>query len=316
MNKQALQFISSAISCSSMVLLDSLNLLSLFVAPSKFSPAEYYSQHPEIPSITVDAAILTLEKSNVIEAHQTGFHFTALGYELYEQLPLIQILFKGYGKLIASQSAHPSQGNQHLSSLIDGKAIAEASVPFSEKYIYPQVKQEIQHRKLTRTLCDLGCGSADHLIELCTDLKLNGLGIDLDPDAMAIAKKKTQHLDHIEVLLGDITQIQTTYLNVDAVMQWHVLHDISDESTCVEVINSTLTCFPNLQCFFYVDIVTPSAQHPEFMPGFDYIHGLQNIRTRTYEETLKLFDQSQFTVEKEIKIKEMPNTFFWILTPL
>jgi hypothetical protein len=64
-----------------------------------------------------------------------------------------------------------------------------------------------------------------------------------------------------------------------------------------------------------VDIVSLSEKIPTIMPGFDYVHGLQGITPRNYEETLEIFERSGYRVFQEFSVPNMPNTFIWILMP-
>lgn len=61
--------------------------------------------------------------------------------------------------------------------------------------------------------------------------------------------------------------------------------------------------------------VSPSPSNNQILPGFDYVHALLGIPTRTYEETISMFKKSAFFIEKELAIPELPNTFLWILSP-
>ena len=81
------------------------------------------------------------------------------------------------------------------------------------------------------------------------------------------------------------------------------------------MLHSSIRCFPDLRIFLYIDAVAPSAKVPTQLPGFDYVHSLLNIRTRTYEETMQIFEKSNFSVKKEIPISDLPNVYLWVLMP-
>lgn len=49
------------------------------------------------------------------------------------------------------------------------------------------------------------------------------------------------------------------------------------------------------------------------MPGFDYVHGLQGITPRSYEETIETFIKADFKILKELAVPNMPNTFIWVV---
>jgi len=70
-----------------------------------------------------------------------------------------------------------------------------------------------------------------------------------------------------------------------------------------------------MQYLLVIDIVSPSETLTSIMPGFDYVHGLQGLTPRNYEETIETFKKAKYEILEELEIKNMPNTFIWILEP-
>ena len=97
-------------------------------------------------------------------------------------------------------------------------------------------------------------------------------------------------------------------------MHYFEFHDFTPNEKSIKIIDSFLENFPKLKCFFYMDIVTPSESQGDIMPGYDYVHGLMGIKTRTYEETMEVFIKSRFEVIKERPIVGLPNTYLWVLS--
>jgi len=151
------------------------------------------------------------------------------------------------------------------------------------------------------------------LSKICKKTGNPGLGFESEPTVVKQANKLLKNTD-VTVELGNISELNGVWEDVVMLMQCHVFHDFTPEQKCIEIMNSYLTSFPNLKCFFYIDTVTPSPAHNELFPGFDYVHGLLGIPTRTYEETQEMFKNSKFKMIKEVPL-DLPNTFIWLLAP-
>jgi SAM-dependent methyltransferase len=265
-------------------------------------------------SICIKSALVTLEKCNVVKRSAFGFEITEFGKVLSEYLGLVTIFFDGYGNLIAKQSQISKGKIKNQMRLIKGSAVSRSSVLISEKMTESLILDEFSSLKLSGTICDLGCGYATTLSKICKKTGNFGLGIDSEPKVVRKAKKRFENTN-ITVELGDIAKLQGIWEDVVVLTQCHVLHDFTPEQKCIDIMNSYLNNFPNMKCFFYVDIVSPSDTHNRIMPGFDYVHGLLGIQTRTYEETIQMFKCSNYKVIKEVLFPDMPNTFLWILVP-
>ena len=265
-------------------------------------------------SICIKSALVTLEKCDVVKRSECGFEITEFGKVLSEYLGLVTIFFDGYGNLIAKQSQISKGKIKNQMRLIKGNVVSRASVLISEKMTESLILKEFNALKLSGTICDLGCGYAATLSKICKETGNPGLGIDSEAKVVRKAKKRFENTN-ITVELGDISKLQGAWEDVVILMQCHVFHDFTPEQKCIDIMNSYMDNFPNMKCFFYVDIVSPSDTHNRILPGFDYVHGLLGIQTRTYEETVQMFKRSNYNVIKEISFPDMPNTFLWLLVP-
>lgn len=118
---------------------------------------------------------------------------------------------------------------------------------------------------------------------------------------------------NIEVIEADITQLKGVWEDVELGLISIVLHDIEPEEKCISFLTSLKDHFPRMQGLIVVDIVSMSQAVPTNFPGFDYVHGLQGISPRTYEETIRLFAKSQLSIVREVAVPNMPNTYIWVL---
>lgn len=299
-----LQFISSSIGCFALSFLAKRDLLEKIANKQlEESSLEIYEDR-----IAIRSAIHALMQSKIIYKKERPYTLTPLGKSVVNHISLIQMLLGGYGNLmVRSIVEKPTRFPIHDTE------VARASIPFGKNSIDPIVLEEISFLCPNKTICDLGCGIPNRLIDFCTRFGTKGLGLDCSEKTLNIGKKLTRRHLNITLEREDITKLQKTWPSVDILMQYFVLHDITPVSKCISVLYSYRSHFPNFRYFVYIDIVF-SLDDSEHMPGFDYVHGLQNIQTRTYEETVDLFKKASLSIYKERRIDALPNTYLWILT--
>lgn len=299
-----LQFISSSIGCFALSFLARRDLLQKIVNRQlEESSLKVYEDR-----IAIRSAIHTLMQSKVIHREIRPYTLTPLGKSVVDHISLIQMLLGGYGNLmVRSIVEKPTRFPIHDTE------VAKASVPFGKNSIDPIVLEELSFLCPNKIICDLGCGIPNRLIEFCTRFGTKGLGLDCSKKTLNIGKKLIKRHLNITLEREDITNLQKIWPSVDILMQYFVLHDITPASKCISVLNGYRHHFPNFRYFVYIDIVF-SPDDSDHMPGFDYVHGLQNIQTRTYEETIDLFNKASLTIYKERRIDTLPNTYLWILS--
>jgi hypothetical protein len=261
--------------------------------------------------ICMHSALVTLERAGIFKEEGRSYRLTPFGMEVLEYLGLITIFFDGYGQLVSRQGDIVKKRLKNVSSLIKGESVSRASRFISDKTVHPILLEVFSHLKFKGTICDLGCGYGDLLTKICHKTGNPGLGFDSQPLVVKRANRKT--LSNITIEKANIANLKGVWEDVVILMQSFVFHDFTPSSKCIKLMNSYLKNFPNLRYFFYVDIVSPSSDHHEIFPGFDYVHGLLGVKTRTYEETIEMFEKSNFAIAKEVKIDKLPNTYLWVL---
>jgi hypothetical protein len=307
---KSLDFITIGVGCNCLVTLSETGVLNALLDNGYISTAElkFFGD-----TICIASALITLEKCDVIKKEGDNFYVTAFGRSLSEHIGLIVMFFDGYANLISQQGQIAQNGKRNEKKLVNGMAVSKASTLISDKMIDPIIINEILEVNLSGTVCDLGCGNATMLSKICEKTGKAGLGFDSEPKVVEQARKRLKKTN-ITVELGNISKLRGIWEDVVILMQCHVFHDFTPEENCIDIINSYLYTFPNMKCFFYLDTVAPSPARNKIFPGFDYVHGLLGIPTRTYEETLKMFSNSMYKVIKEVSL-ELPNTFLWLLSP-
>lgn len=266
----------------------------------------------ENPSL-LRGALNTLVGANVLKVKDQKLYLTKLGVSLVENLGAFLIPFKGYNQLFSKQYELLHKPKNWNDSEIDYQAIAEASINFGIHDLDPILIELVKELHPKGTICDLGCGTAEKLTKICIAVQTSGLGFEKDPKVVDESEGFTQNTPHIEVVEADITNLNGIWEDVELGMISAVLHDIEPDEKCLSFLNSLKDHFPRMQCLIVVDLVSMSEKVPTVMPGFDYVHGLQGVSPRTYEETMNLFTKSQFSIRTELAVPHMPNMFIWVL---
>lgn len=121
-----------------------------------------------------------------------------------------------------------------------------------EKKFVNSIKQgrknvEIARRLLGRTglenvqdVLEVGCGTGFLASYLAREYRLSVIGIDLDPDQVARARKDANESDHLEFLEGDATGLPFGNDRFDMVLSFDVLHHIPDWHRALEEVGRVL----------------------------------------------------------------------------
>jgi len=307
-----LDFIAKGLSCHALCLVKYAGVLDVLTNNGEFHVK--HLQKYKNPNL-IRAALSTLVGAKILTLLNNTYCLTDLGKNLTDNIGAIILPFVGYRNLIAKQLDllnNPSDWNE---SEIDYSAIALSSIEFGLHDLDPIILEIFQAIGPRGTVCDLGCGTGEKLVKICKELGCTGLGIEKDSRVIKESREFTKNCSQVEIIQGDITNLDGVWEDVDVAMISMVYHDISPSEKCIEFLSSLHKHFPRLQRLLIVDIVSMSETIPTVMPGFDYVHGLQGITPRSYEETLKTFADTNFAVLEEVSVPNMPNMFIWMLKP-
>lgn len=313
MNKKdllsAYKFISTGFACYAIALLDKLGFIDILLNKGSLSQATLKN----VPNQTaIEAALLTLTMNDILKKSGKNYLLTAFGSKIIHQRGFITLFYDGYRFILANQNERAA--NKRVGNL-DPKAIVRASILLSDNTIDQLVVDIIKDLQIKGTICDLGCGDATRLIDLCRLTGTKGIGIEASAAAIKLAKTHLNGKKSIIMKKADITDVKGCFPDVELLMQFSVMHDITPTAHCRKVIDSYRKNFPHMKYFLYVDHLRSSPALNTQIPGFDYIHGLLGIHTRTYEETIEMFKSSSFEIHLEKEVKGLPNTFLWLLQP-
>ncbi|MGI0021785.1 MAG: methyltransferase domain-containing protein [Nitrososphaeraceae archaeon] len=309
-NISHLTFTVIGLACHAICLIERAGILKILKNHGDFRRSQLKSyRNPHL----VKAALATLVGAKVLLLKDGIYALTDLGESLARNMGTIMIPFIGYRKLLVKQFEllqHPRAWKEFD---IDYPAIALASIEFGLSNLDPVLMDVFKSLKPKGTICDLGCGTGEKLVKICKALGVNGLGIEKSSQVIKKSKKFTRSCSQVEIIKGDIFNLRGVWEDIEIAMISQVYHDIHPLNRCVKFLNSLSDHFPRLRCLIVADIVSLSESLPSIMPGFDYVHGLQGVTPRSYEETIETFTKAGFNVFKEVAIPNMPNTFIWVI---
>jgi hypothetical protein len=305
------EFINIGLGCHALCVLNETNVLSELNKNNGASLQTLVTKAEN--SSLIRGALVTLVGAKVLKVKDQKFYLTDLGLSLIENIGAVLLPFKGYNQLFAKQYELLHNPKQWSDSEIDYQAIAESSINFGIHHLDPVLIDLVKELHPKGTICDLGCGTAEKLVKVCKAIQVSGLGFERDHKVVDESKEYTKNTPNVEVIEADITKLDGIWEDVELGIISAVLHDIEPESKCISFLNSLRDHFPRMQGLIVVDIVSMSDAVPTNFPGFDYVHGLQGVSPRTYEETMNLFTKSQFSVRKDIAVPHMPNMYIWVL---
>lgn len=305
-------FVSIGIACHAICLINSAGILIQLEKTGTFNEINIReSSNPPL----VKAALVTLVGAKVLYLNNGVYALSKLGRQLAKNIGLVTLPLIGYRNLFSKQQQLLTNPSTMKESDIDFAAIAMSSIDFGANDLDPLILDIFKTIRSKGTICDLGCGTGERLVKICKAINSQGLGIEKSDNVIRESKQYTKNSPNVEIVQGDITALKEVWEDVGSVMMSFVSHDISSSSQCSKILRSFQTNFPRMQCLIIVDIVSLSEKVPTIMPGFDYVHGLQGVIPRNYEETLAVFKEANYEILQEFPVPNMPNTFVWILKP-
>lgn len=311
--QKALEFVSTGVGCFALTLAHSVGIIASLIENGSFSESELNNSKKFKNLLAVKSALLALCLSHVLTKKGSAYFLTPLGRQLVNHIGLVRMAFNGYGELMAKGIPVAFNEIQRREKYQNGAAIALASIQFGEK-ADPVIRDIIKKLRLTGTICDIGCGSADRLLRLCQETSLSGLGLDANRKAIAIARRATKKHKNIRIEYADAVKLEGVWEDVQLIMQCFMTHNLVPDEQFIKSLSSYRKNFPHLKYFLILDIVAPEDSCKSHMPGYDYTLGLLGIETRKYDHFNSLFLKSGYKIAKKIPI-DMPNTYLWVLTP-
>ncbi|MCH5586176.1 methyltransferase domain-containing protein [Shimazuella sp. AN120528] len=305
------------IGCHAILVLHAVGLLPIIEKrPIK---KEELTKNEKFPQpMAIIGAFQALTYANIVKDEEDQYFLTEPGRDVVENIDMFIHWYNAYGNLmaksvdIAKNLYVPSPEKDY-----DLDQVAYSASLIKRRLIKPVLKEIISELEPKGVLCDMGCSSGELLISLCQELELDGLGFEKSPKMVELANKNIQMntVGNIHAYYADYISIKGVYPEVDLLICDFFMHHITDDRTCVEMLRSFKTTFPNSRYMLFMDNYTPEigAQPAElFAPAFDFVHRLQNIDTRNYSSLEGIINNTGYDLAKRIDL-DIANSYLWLL---
>ncbi len=220
-------------------------------------------------------------------------------------------LVKGYSYILENIDLLLKANSLNVSNVKrNGAFIAKAGKDYGANFVDAYFNETIKKIK-PKYIADFGCGSADRLISIVqNDSSIKAIGIDLNPDAVELAKKniKTANLeDSVEVICADISTLkyEEKFEDVDLLFSFFMGHDLFPKKNCFLVYNNLKKIFPKANTFLLCDTYRSESNatgFPIFTLGFELTHAFMGQMIPTYNDWLDLFSDLSWKLNETIDI--------------
>lgn len=304
---------SSGITCHALSALSNIGIFNL-LEENRITFGMIKKNYPTINEIALNSLFSTLKISGIVSERDGIFTFTSFGQEALKNIGEFSLWFGAYSKLYGKLEDIVVGSDSVKHSDFKGELVGKASAEIGYKKVDPILYNVLDRLNLKDKVCDLGCGGGQRLNSICDRYNVEGIGIDLNPEAIASAHFNFPN-SNISFLNGDVTKLSDQFPNVELLLQTFMTHHITPNNSCVNVLNHYRDCFPNAKYFIILDTVSPEidSHQPElFTSGFILIHGLQGLRPRTKSEMREIIKEAHYKLLEEIPL-EVPNSYLWLL---
>jgi hypothetical protein len=238
-------------------------------------------------------------------------------------------LMKGYGHLLQNladlvkRANRPSDGDDLSFVRRDLRHIAIAGSDYGAQFVDRYLDEMVNQRSFS-VACDLGCGSAERLLDLAQKHpEIRGVGIDISGEAITIAEHKIKEAAlgaRITVLMKDVKDLarSAAFTDVDLLLCFFMGHDLWPRKRCAAVLRELLSVFPRVQRFLFCDTYRSEApltpDLPTFTLGFELTHAVMGRYIPSEAEWLALFEETGWQCVGKMEV-ELPFSAIFDLRP-
>lgn len=305
------------ISCHAILVLHAVGLLPILEKrPIKKEEITKNERFPQ--PMAIIGAFQALTYADIVKYEGQHYSLTNSGRDVVGNIDMFIHWYNAYGELmaksvdIAKNLYIPTPEKDY-----DLDQVAYSASLIKRRLMTSVLKEIISELEPEGVLCDMGCSSGELLISLCEELELDGLGFEKSPKMVELANKNIEmnSLGNIHAYYADYTNIKGVYPEVDLLICDFFMHHITDDDTCVEMMQSFKATFPNSRYMLFMDTFTPEngGNDPKlFAPAFDFVHRLQNIDTRNEASLADIIKRTGYTSLKKIDL-DIANSCLWLL---
>lgn len=236
----------------------------------------------------------------VEETVSAGRHF----HEIFSTKGYFSWLIKGYAYTLENMDQFLHADDLNVQSIQrNGASIAKAGKDYGDKFVNRYFNRVFEQLS-PAVVADLGCGSADRLINMAQHHKIKkGIGFDINAGAVNVANGNIQAagLDHkIDVICTDIGLIQPDekFNDVELIFSFFMGHDLWPKENCKRIFKHLMEVFPNATGFLLCDTYKSENINgfPAFTLGFELTHACMGQVIPTYSDWMELFKEMNWTL--------------------
>lgn len=275
---------------------------------------------------SLKAIIYTMSCFNIVQLDKEtdeitpGAHFQ----EIYDDQGYFYWMMGGYGGFLnrfADLSRVENRKGNYFSR--DGAAIALSGRNYGSIHVDPFFEQIIQNLDFKK-VADLGCGSAERLIQIVRRRKqIEGVGIEVNSQGAAVARRNVQDQqlqNRIEVVESDVARLEPhpAFESVELITSFFMGHDLWPRENCIAVFRNFLSVFPQVKYFVFCDTYRsneePKQNLPTFTLGYEVFHTLMGQHIPSLEDWYNVFSVSGWKAVAHSPVG-IPFTRVFVLSP-
>jgi SAM-dependent methyltransferase len=299
----AADLFNAAVAASAISAAWELGLLSAVNADKPLDVAEFTVGH-DLHQPTVTAILDALASVRVVRWDDA--RTTVVPAERHDEAVRTRGFFHwlsgGCGELFSSLAAK-ARNAERVGDFVrrDGAAVAAASREIGRDFIDPTFAAVVAGTR-HRTVADLGCGSAERLIQLVrADPEVRGIGVDISAAALAAARTAVTEAgvgDRITLVRDDVAALtpRPEYATVDLVTCLLMGHDLWPRPGVVSSLRGISAAFPAVRRFLLVDTCRSEGLAdgvwPVFTLGFEVAHAAMGKYLPTLAEWHGVFAEA------------------------
>ena len=222
--------------------------------------------------------------------------------ETYQDKGYFLWLMRGYGNLLHNLATIVKNGDCTLEGIgRDGKYIAMAGRDYGARFVDPHFTEMLGEEPY-QVAADLGCGSAERLINLAkSHPTFRGVGVEVNKGAVDLARRSIKQAgldDRVQVVHSDVKNLiaQPEFSEVEVLFCFFMGHDLWPRPNCLKALRSIRSAFPRVRRFLFCDTYRSDLPMPGDVPiftlGFEFTHALMGQFIPSLAEWEDLFEES------------------------
>lgn len=158
------------------------------------------------------------------------------------------------------------------------------------------------------TVLEAGCGTGDGIAHLCMTFGCNGVGLDLDKEALALAIGKYGHIPRLRFKEGSVYSIDSSHDEFDFIVTEAAFSLLADKQRAAKEYYRVLKAGGRL---FFRDFVSMDPVDSKGREDIGYIPCFKGIGT--IESYADIFEMTGFRIlRREVSIKELIATALYL----